>query len=260
MDRAAELDHPADDLLRAKHDRVRADGGKLRAAVARQTVWGEVAFAMPAAPGRTARTVMQRVRVARVTLARHAGKPREVTVIRAREETPPAGEQPLEWLLLTNEPVTTLDDAVRRIGGYRRRWLAAMVFRIVNSGGRVEALQLATVERLERAWVIYWVIAWRMLYLMTLGRDGPDRPCNVAFTAEEWRAAWRMAKRQPPPEAPPTLGTMIRLVAGFGGFLGRKGDGHPGPKALWEGLMKLMAYVEALQTVHAIYGTLTNCG
>ena len=215
---------------------------------------------MPAAPGRTARTVMQRVRVARVTLARHAGKPREVTVIRAREETPPAGEQPVEWLLLTNEPVTTLDDAVLRIGGYRRRWLAAMVFRIVNSGGRVEALQLATVERLERAWVIYLVIAWRMLYLMTLGRDCPDRPCNVAFTAEEWRAAWRMAKRQPPPEAPPTLGTMIRLVAGFGGFLGRKGDGHPGPKALWEGLMKLMAYVEALQTVHAIYGTLTNCG
>ena len=141
-------------------------------------------------------------------------------------------QQAISNLLLTNEPVTTLDDAVLRIGGYRRRWLAAMVFRIVNSGGRVEALQLATVERLERAWVIYWVIAWRMLYLMTLGRDGPDRPCNVAFTAEEWRAAWRMAKRQPPPEAPPTLGTMIRLVAGFGGFLGRKGDGHPGPKAL----------------------------
>lgn len=260
LDRAAELGYPADVLLRAKHDRILAEGGKLRAEVARQGVLGEVEFAMPAARGRTARTVVQTVRAARVTLARHAGKTCEVTVILAREEAPPAGEKPVEWLLLTNEPVTTLDDAVLRIGWYRRRWLAEIFFRILKSGCRVEALQLATVERLERALVIYLVIAWRILYLITLGRDAPDLPCEVAFTAEEWRAAWLMAKRQPPPAAPPTLGEMMRLVAGFGGFLGRKGDGHPGPKALWEGLMKLMAYVEALQTVHEVYGTAATCG
>jgi hypothetical protein len=260
LDRAADLNHPADYLLRAKHDRVLAEGGKLRADVERQAILGEVEFAVPAAPGRTARTVVQTVRAARVTLARHAGKTREVTVILAREETPPAGEKPIDWLLLTNEPVTTLDDAILRIGWYRRRWLMEIFFRIVKSGCRVEALQLATVERLERALVIYLVIAWRILYVMTLGRDCPDLPCDVAFTAEEWRAAWLMAKRQPPPEAPPTLGAMIRLVAGFGGFLGRKGDGHPGPKALWEGLMKLMAYVEAFQRVHEVYGPATTCG
>jgi hypothetical protein len=124
----------------------------------------------------------------------------------------------------------------------------------------VEALQLGTVERLERALVIYLVIAWRILYLTTLGRDCPDLPCEVAFTAEEWRAAWLMAKRQPPPQEPPKLGEMIRLVASFGGFLGRKGDGPPGPKALWEGLTKLMAYVEALQAVHEVYGASDTCG
>jgi len=200
------------------------------------------------------------VRVARVTLARHAGKTHEVTVILAREEAPPAGEQPIEWLLLTNEPVTTLDAAVQRIGWYRRRWLMEIFFRIVKSGCRVEALQLATAERLERALVIYLVIAWRILYLMTLGRDCPDLPCDVAFTAEEWRAAWLMTQRHPPPDAPPPLGAMIRWVAGFGGFLGRQGDGHPGPKALWEGLMKLMSYVEALETVHEVYGPSATCG
>jgi hypothetical protein len=47
---------------------------------------------------------------------------------------------------------------------------------------------------------------------------------------------------------------MVRIVAGFGGFLGRKGDGHPGPKALWEGLLKLMAYVEAFQATREVYG------
>ncbi|MFM8442842.1 MAG: IS4 family transposase [Methylococcus sp.] len=260
LDRAAALGHPADYLVRAKHDRALAEGGKLRAEVERQAVLGEVAFALPAGPKRAARTVVQTVRAARVTLARWAGETREVTVILAREEAPPAGEKPVEWLLLTNEPIATLDEAVLRIGWYRRRWLVEIFFRVVKSGCRVESLQLATAERLERALVIYLVIAWRILYLMTLGRDCPERPCDVAFSAEEWRAAWLIAKRQPPPDAPPTLGAMIRLVAGFGGFLGRQGDGHPGPKALWEGLMKLMAYVETLQTVHAVYGTPTTCG
>jgi hypothetical protein len=43
-------------------------------------------------------------------------------------------------------------------------------------------------------------------------------------------------------ETPPPLGQMIRLIAGFGGFLGRKGDGHPGPKAIWEGIQKVSAF------------------
>jgi hypothetical protein len=232
LDRAADLAHAADYLIRAKHDRALADGGKLRAEVEGQAPLGEVEFTLPAAPGRPARTVVQTVRSARVRLARRGGGTREVTAIWAREEAPPTDEKPIEWRLLTNEPVATLDEAVLRIAWYRRRWLAEIFFRILKSGCRVEALQLATVDRLERALVIYLVIAWRILYLMTLGRDCPHLPCEVAFAPEEWQAAWVVAKRQPPPEMPPSLGEMIRLVAGFGGFLGRKGDGHPGPKAL----------------------------
>jgi hypothetical protein len=48
---------------------------------------------------------------------------------------------------------------------------------------------------------------------------------------EEWQAAWIIDKRQKPPEEPPKRGEMVRLIARFGGFLARKGDGHPGPKA-----------------------------
>lgn len=254
LDRAAELGHPADYLVRAKHDRALAGSGKLRAEVEGRAPLGEVEFALPKAPGRKGRTVVQSLRVARVALARRGGDSREVTVILAREEAPPPGEKPVEWLLLTNEAVETLDEACLRIAWYRRRWLAEIFFRILKSGCRVEALQLATVERLERALAIYLIIAWRILYLVTVGRDCPHLPCEVAFTPEEWRAAWLMARRQPPPGEPPTLGEMTRMVAGFGGFLGRKGDGHPGPKALWEGMLKLMAYVEAFQAAREVYG------
>ncbi|CAG0930031.1 Transposase for transposon Tn5 [Planctomycetaceae bacterium] len=253
IDLAAETGHAADYLVRAKHDRALEGGGKLRDEVGRQVPLGEVEFRLPPAPGRKERTVTQTVRVARVGLARRGGKTREVTAILAREESPPPGEKPVEWLLLTNEKVETLDAACLRVAWYRKRWLVEVFFRILKSGCRVEALQLATRERLERALALYLVIAWRVLHLVTLGRGCPDLPCDVAFSAEEWRAAWAVAKRQPPPDAPPSLGEMVRIVAGFGGFLGRKGDGHPGPKALWEGLQKLMAYVEAFQAAREVY-------
>jgi hypothetical protein len=46
---------------------------------------------------------------------------------------------------------------------------------------------------------------------------------------------------------------MMRIIAGFGGFLGRKGDGHPGPKALWAGMQMLMAYVESIQSLREAF-------
>ena len=36
-----------------------------------------------------------------------------------------------------------------------------------------------------------------------------------------------------PPATPPSLGMIGRLLAGVGGFLGRKREGHPGPQTLW---------------------------
>lgn len=260
LDRAAELQHAADYLIRANHDRALAEGGRLRGQVERQACLGEVEFALPSAPGRPGRTVVQSVRAARVTLAPRGGERREVTVILAREESPPTGDKPIEWLLLTNEPIDTLEDACLRIAWYRRRWLVEIFFRILKSGCQVEALQLETVERLERALVIYLIIAWRILHLVTLGRECPQLPCEVVFSPGEWQAAWLIGKRQPPPPTPPALGEMTRLVASFGGFLGRTGDGHPGPKALWEGLLKLMDYVEAFQTFREVYGTASTYG
>jgi len=46
---------------------------------------------------------------------------------------------------------------------------------------------------------------------------------------------------------------MVRLIAGFGGFLGRKHDGHPGPKAIWEGMQKVSAFAIALEATRAVY-------
>lgn len=240
MDRAAELGHPADWLIRCLHNRTLDDGSKLWAELEQAPVLGQVQFTLPRDGARQARPVIQTLGMARFELPPQGGKTLQVTAILAREEHPPEGEAPVEWRLLTHEALTSLEQCGERIDWYRRRWLAEIFFRILKSGCRVEALQLGTRERLERALALYLIVAWRIFALVTLGRECPELSCEVVFAPEEWQAAWIVARRERPPSTPPTLGQMTRIVAGFGGFLGRKGDGHPGPKALWAGMQKLM--------------------
>ena len=254
MDVAARRGTPADWLVRAKHNRSTVAGEKLWDRLARSEPLGEVEFLRPAAPGRPPRVVRQTLYGQPVTLPARKGAPAvTVTAILAREAHPPVGQPAIEWRLLTNRTAETLEQVVELIDWYRRRWLIEVFFRIWKSGCRVEALQLGTLERLERALVIYLIIAWRILHLVTWGRDCPELPCDVVFDPAEWQAAWIVAHRRPPPETPPKLGEMVRLIAGFGGFLGRQRDGYPGPKALWEGMQRVSAFAMGIEASRAAY-------
>ena len=254
IDAAARRGTPADWLIRSKHNRKTTTGEKLWNRLAQSEPLGEVEFTLPAAPGRPARLVRQTLYRQAVTLPAHHGQPAAtVTALLACERQSPAGQPALVWRLLTNRPAETLEDVVQLIDWYRKRWLIEVFFRIWKAGCRVEALQLGTLERLERALVVYLIIAWRILHLVTWGRDCPQLPCDVVFDPEEWQAAWIVAYRAKPPVTPPPLGQMVRLIAGFGGFLGRNHDGHPGPKALWEGLQKVRAFAIAFEATRAVY-------
>ncbi|NLJ48283.1 MAG: hypothetical protein GX428_01655, partial [Candidatus Atribacteria bacterium] len=83
-------------------------------------------------------------------------------------------------------------------------------------------------------------VAWRIFFLAKQGRETPDVPCTVFFEEAEWKALVAYVTHNPlPPVHPPTLQEAIRMVASLGGFLGRKGDGHPGTKSMWLGLQRL---------------------
>lgn len=85
----------------------------------------------------------------------------------------------------------------------------------------------------------------------------PDRPCDTVFDEAEWKAVYLVTQRRPPPETPPSLDTLVRLVLPLGGFLNRTGDGFPGPKTLWIGLQRAADFVlalEAQRNVNSSYG------
>ena len=90
------------------------------------------------------------------------------------------------------------------------------------------------------------IVAWRVLFLTMLGRDCPEMPCDVVFDQAEWQAVYIVSERKPPPETPPTLDRMVRMVAGLGGLITRKCDGSPGPQTLWVGLQRAADFVLAM--------------
>jgi hypothetical protein len=45
---------------------------------------------------------------------------------------------------------------------------------------------------------------------------------------------------------------MVRMVAGFGGFLNRKGDGFPGPQTIWIRLQRGRDFVLAIEATRAM--------
>jgi len=97
--------------------------------------------------------------------------------------------------------------------------------------------RLETVKRLQRCLIVDLVVAWRILYMTTVGRQQPHLACTALFEDDEWKALYCYVNKttQLPPEVP-TLQAVVRMVAKLGGFLGRKHDGEPGIKIPRTGL------------------------
>jgi hypothetical protein len=166
--------------------------------------------------------------------------PVRVWAVWAHEATPPPGVEALDWLLLTTCAVATPADAVERVAWYACRWGIELLHKVLKSGCRIEARQLAAADRLERCLALSTVVAWRVLYAALLARVLPAAPCTALLEAEEWQALYCQTHRTTLlPATPPTLREAVRWLARLGGFLGRKGDGEPGPMALWRGLQRL---------------------
>ena len=254
MVQAQDGGHAADYLLRCQHNRALAEGGKLWAEVRATEVLGELSFVLPPTKTRKSRSVRQQLRAKRVTLSDRRGGQLQVTCVIASEINPPKGEAPIEWRLLSNREVSDFDTAAELVDWYRARWEIELFFLVLKQGCRVEALQLSTLERLEKALVLFMVVAWRVARLMRLGRTAPDLDAALLFSPEDWQAAYILAKKRPPKQAP-KLNTLIRLIAGLGGFLGRKCDGEPGMQTLWLGLQRVRDFAEGMQFAHDLQVT-----
>ena len=238
-------------LVRAERQRLLTEEqGSLWAHVENQPVAGQLEVKVPRRGNRAARVAVLEVRFAAVELKAPKRKP-DLPAVRlwavlGREVGAPSGTPPLEWMLLSSEPVEDFESAVEKLRWYTLRWGIEVFHRVLKSGCQVETRRLGNAQRLEACLGIDLVVAWRIHHLTKLGRETPSVPCTVYFEQHEWQALVAFVTRQPePPKQPPNLREAVRMVAALGGFLGRKGDGEPGTETLWRGLQRLDDIAEA---------------
>jgi hypothetical protein len=230
-------------IVRAARPRALAGGaGKLFEAVDHAPVLGEYQVALRARPGQPARTATLNVQAATVSLRgpwRPGGCLDALTlnVVQAIETNPPAGSDPLHWVLLTSWDCGTYADAMKVIDAYTTRWLVEEYHKALKTGTKVEDSQLKTAKRLQALLGVLAIVAVRLLRLKLLVAVNPDEPLQpdeetqAILTILEWqgrrpREGW-------------TNRTLLITIAKQGGFLGRKRDGDPGWITIWRGVKEL---------------------
>jgi hypothetical protein len=207
----------------------------------------------------------------------------------AREIDCPLGQEPIRWVLITDWKIDSLKMAIRLVKWYSLRWGIECWHQTLKDVCRVEKRQMESAPALERALVLDMIVAWRALMLCRLGKGHPGWKASFFYSSQELavlelyrpklprhalsepnvaasdpateqeqdQLAQKCAVEEGLASATPSAGpgsdlTLFQanvLVAMLANFWARKGDGHPGPRVLAEGLMILAALVHHHQVM-----------
>jgi hypothetical protein len=253
--------------VRGSWDRLIEATGKdkqyLRGWLDREAPGGEYTLKVSAGPKRAARDARIVVRSAKVVLRlRDRWNKTEttmpVTAVWAREEgTTPAGEDPIDWLLLTNASVDSFAQAQHVIFGYTQRWRVEEFHKTWKSGAcKVEQTQLRT----QRA-VILWAtilaaVAVRVERLKRLARTVPEQPADLELTRHELRALVLLKRKHKKrneiiPDTVPSIAQAVLWIAQLGGYTGKSSGGPPGSITIRRGLEYLRPAARILELLEA---------
>lgn len=179
------------------------------------------------------------------TVDRKSQPPIPAWVIRIWEPNPPADiAEPLEWVLLCSLPSQTLAELKERRDWYCCRWLVEIYHDIEKNGCSEEDRRFETAERMETCLALLAVVAVRVFQLRCALEHQPDAPAEQVGTKEEIQMVRKFTKHK---GKRLTVRDFVRGVAKLGGFLGRKGDGEPGVRALWRGYQRLQDMLQGFQ-------------
>lgn len=193
-------------------------------------------------PPREARIAHLELRAAAVKIAapQYVQQPRElaVNIVHVRESRDV--DAPVEWTLMTSEPIDTAANVAAVVDMYRGRWQIEELFKAIKTGCAYEKRMLRDPGSLENLLAITTPIAYRMLLLRGLSRNQPDADARIALTKRQIEVLrLQLPKRVP---AKPTVAHVMAAVAELGGH--QRNNGKPGWQVLYRGVQKLLALEE----------------
>jgi len=198
-------------------------------------------------PSRTARPARLNISSTRVTLRRPRHQDPtlpdsiEVNVVRVFEPKPPAGEDPIEWVLFTTEPVSTPAEVAAVVDIYCARWLIEECNKALKTGCRYEERQFDTRDALLTLLALTLPIACELLWLRAACRANPNRPALEVLTPTQLEVLATMGSRKLSKRA--TVHDALWAVAALGGHM--TCNGEPGWLVLHRGMTILLDYERA---------------
>jgi hypothetical protein len=172
----------------------------------------------------------------------------EVNVVRAWEPHPPEGQQPVEWVLLTSEPVQTAEQVRAVVEGYRTRWLVEEYFQGLKTGCGYETSQLESAHALFNLLGYCLVVAYALLLMRALSRSNATLPATHLFTPDQLHCLRAFSRKRLP--AKPSLQQALLACAALGGHLNR--NGLPGWRTLSAGYSRLLDYELGFIAAHRL--------
>jgi hypothetical protein len=173
-----------------------------------------------------------------------------VNLVVVRELEPPAGQEAVEWLLATSEPIETVEDVKRVVAIYKARWTVEEFFRVLKTGCRLEGRQIESLAALQRLLAIFVVNAWRILLLRHVARFHPDAPAETALSPAMLLVLRATGRR--PLSSRPTVAEALLAVAALGGHI--KNNGPPGCVVLYRGMERLLERTYGFLSMAALVG------
>ena len=207
-------------------------------------------------PERKARTTTVRIAAGAVLLnpphwacGDYPPEPLALWVVHVVEVNPPAGEEGLEWILLTNVPAETLEEAQERVDWYSCRPVVEELHKGMKTGCAIEQMQFEYADRLEPMIALLSVVAAVLLQLRQAARQ-PDSDQTPATTLMpklfvQVLSGWRYKD----PKRAMSVLEFTMALARLGGHLNRKSDGFPGWLTLWRGWENLRLMVMGAQAM-----------
>lgn len=252
--------------VRSNRDRIVLTAGKskskLRSVLRRRRVVGHYSLEVPAGPGRSPRVARMAVRTTKTTLLLRDKKtgrqhPTNVNAVWACEVGPvPNGDRRIDWVLLTNYPVDTLEQVRRVLYGYRQRWRIEDFHRTWKSGHcDIESSQLRSQHALRKWATLMAAVAMRVERIKHLSRTQPDLPASAELSATELQALLLMKHKYAKhteritDDMLPTIAQATEWIARLGGYTGKSSGGPPGSITIGRGLEYLRAVADGLDAL-----------
>ena len=230
-------------LIRARHNRSLSNGSHLWDSIAGQPMAATVDLDIPDKTGKKKLKAEAEVRYHQVEILRPQNNKDsyESVALTAIEIKEGGREQDIiHWKLLTTLEVNSVTDVLRCVKWYTHRWLIERFHYVLKSGTRIEELQLKDAESLQKAIALYSMAAFRVMQLVYESRHHPEVSCTVVLTKAQWQTLYMLIHNSNQlPKKPPSLQQVIMWIGKLGGHLGRKSDGPPGLKTVWQGYQQL---------------------